>query len=257
MTFEFSDRSGAALVTGGTGALGAGVVRLLAARQSAVVFTYRRNTDAAAALAADLEGLGTRFTALQVELSDPAEARQAVEATVAGFGGLHTLVYASGPFVPLIYMSRATPEQFKQQVETDVIAFFNVAQPAIPALRESHGSIVALTTVATTRAIPRDGLSAGPKGAVEGVVRTLAHEEGRYGIRANCVGVGMTSVGMAAELIKNGQLGDDGIAMARAGIPLGRFATADEVAQVACFLASDAASFVSGQTINVDGGFSS
>jgi len=255
MGLDFGGRDGVALVTGGSGALGGAVTRLLAARGSNVAFTYLRHADVAAALIGELNALGVRMMALPVDLADSDATGEAVTSVIAEFGGLHTVVYASGPFVPLVYLSQATPAQFRRQVEADAIAFFNVVQPAIRALRDARGSIVALTTAATSRAITRDGLSAGPKGAIEGLVRTLAVEEGRYGIRANCVGVGMTSVGMAAELIGSGQLGDIGIAAARADIPLGRFSTAREVAEVACFLASDAASFVSGQMVNVDGGF--
>ena len=136
------------------------------------------------------------------------------------------------------------------------MAFFNLVQPAIERLRRTHGSIVAVATTALSRAIVRDGLSAGPKGAVEGVVRTLALEEGRFGVRANCVGVGMTDVGMAADLIESGSFGERGLAEATASIPLRHFGTAEDIAEAVCFLASDGARFVSGQTLNVDGGYS-
>ncbi len=123
-------------------------------------------------------------------------------------------------------------------------------------LRRTRGSIVAVATTALSRAIVRDGLSAGPKGAVEGVVRTLALEEGRYGIRANVVGVGVTDVGMAADLIESGSFGEAGLAEATERIPLRHFGTADDLAEAVCFLASDRARFITGQTLNVDGGYS-
>jgi NAD(P)-dependent dehydrogenase (short-subunit alcohol dehydrogenase family) len=171
------------------------------------------------------------------------------------FGGIHTLVYASGPWVPFVHLSKVTPEQFRGQLEADAVAFFNVVQPAIEPLRAARGSVVAVATTALSRAIVRDGLSAGPKGAVEGIVRTLAAEEGRFGVRANVVGVGMTSVGMGAELLEAGEFGDGGEAAMRA-IPLRRFGTAEDVAEAVCFLASDRAAFITGQTLNVDGGYS-
>jgi NAD(P)-dependent dehydrogenase (short-subunit alcohol dehydrogenase family) len=101
----------------------------------------------------------------------------------------------------------------------------------------------------------RDGLSAAPKGAVEALVRGLAAEEGRFGIRANCVGPGMLTDGMAQRLIASGSLDDRALDAARARIPLRRFGTADDIAEAVCFLASDRAGFISGQKLDVDGGF--
>ena len=83
------------------------------------------------------------------------------------------------------------------QLAADAAGFFNVAHPALPHLRHARGSIVAVTTAATDRYPVRDGLSAAPKGAVEAMVRALAAEEGRFGVRVNSVGPGMLTDGMA------------------------------------------------------------
>jgi NAD(P)-dependent dehydrogenase (short-subunit alcohol dehydrogenase family) len=115
---------------------------------------------------------------------------------------------------------------------------------------------VAVTTAATKRFPARDGLSSGAKGAIEQVVAALAVEEGRYGVRANCVGPGMLSDGMAARLIASGELDDQALDAARANIPLNRFGTAEDIAELVCFLASNRAAFISGQHISVDGGYS-
>ena len=112
-----------------------------------------------------------------------------------------------------------------------------------------------MATTALSRAIVRDGLSAGPKGAVQNVVRTLAVEEGRFGVRANVVAAGMTSVGMGAQLLADGEFGEGG-EKAMVTIPLRTFGTAEDIAEAVCFLASDRAAFITGQTLNVDGGFS-
>jgi 3-oxoacyl-[acyl-carrier protein] reductase len=253
---EFEQRDGVALVTGGSGAIGAAICRLLVRRGSRVAFTYRRGAEAARALSGELRSLGAETESWSLDLKDAAATAAVVAAVAQRFGSIHTVVYASGPFVALEYVSRVTPATFSEQVQNDVIAFYNLVHPSIEPLRRSAGSLVAVSTTALARAITRDVLSAGPKGAAAGIVRTLALEEGRFGVRANLVGVGMTSAGMGAELMASGRLDEAAVATATANIPLRRFGTAENVADAVCFLASDRAEFITGQTLNVDGGYS-
>jgi 3-oxoacyl-[acyl-carrier protein] reductase len=125
----------------------------------------------------------------------------------------------------------------------------------LPYLREATGSVVAITTAATRRYPIRDGLSSGPKGAVEAVVRAIAAEEGRFGVRANCVGPGMLTDGMAARLIASGELDEAALEVTKRNIALRRFGEAVDVAEAVCFLASDRARFITGQMLDVDGGY--
>ena len=106
--------------------------------------------------------------------------------------------------------------------------------------------MVAVTTAATTRFPVRDGLSSAPKAAVEALVRALAAEEGRYGVRVNAVGPGMLTDGMAARLIDSGELSEEALAITRRNIPLRRFGNATDIAEAVCFLASARAGFISG-----------
>jgi 3-oxoacyl-[acyl-carrier protein] reductase len=247
---DFSARPGAALVVGATGGIGAAIARMLRDRGSAVALTYRANAAAADALVA--EGAAQAW---QLDLTD-ADACAQVLIEVAGvYGGIHTLVYAAGPHVPMVHLSRVTPAQFRAQLEQDAVGFFNLVSPALPYLRQTSGSLVAVTTAATSRYPVRDGLSAGPKGAVEALVRGIAAEEGRFGVRANSVGPGMLTDGMAARLMASGDLDPAALAVTRSNIPLRRFGTALDIAEAACFLASDRASYITGQKLDVDGGY--
>jgi len=251
-TTDFEARTGAALVVGASGGLGAAIATLLLARGCRVAATYRRPGSARLA---ELAATPATMLSYQLELTDADACARLVDTVVTDFGGLHTLVYAAGPHVPMVHLSRVSPAEFRNQLIADAAGFFNIAQPALPALRAAGGNIVAVTTAATTRFPVRDGLSAGPKGAVEALVRGLAAEEGRFGVRANCVGPGMLTDGMAETLIGSGDLDERALEVTRGNIPLRRFGSAADIAEAVCFLASDRAAFISGQKLDVDGGY--
>src|SRR5690606_32932064 len=139
---------------------------------------------------------------------------------------------------PQIHLSRVTAAQLGGHLDAEVTSFFNVVAAALPHLRRSEGCLVAVTSVAVHRYPRRDALSAGPKAAVEALVRAMAAEEGRYGVRANCVAPGMLADGMAAELRRRGDMSAADEAAALAAIPLRRFGRADDVADAVAFLAS-------------------
>lgn len=189
---DFAGLAGGALVVGGSGGIGRCVAEMLVERGARVAVTHRTRPSQ----------VGEASYA--VDLEDRREVGRVVDQAVADLRGLHTVVHAAGPHVPMVHLSRVEPDAMADQLSVDAAGFFAVAHAALPALRASAGSLVAVTTAATTRFPIRDGLSSAPKAAVEAMVRALAVEEGRYGVRVNAVGPGMLTDGMADRLITSG-----------------------------------------------------
>ena len=141
------------------------------------------------------------------------------------------------------------------EVNTLADGFFHLVGAVLPHLRRARGSLTALTSAGLARFPPRDILSVAPKAAIEALVRGLAREEGRHGVRANCVALGMIDAGIFHRLAGT-EITPEWLEAATRNTPLGRLGTAAEAADATVFLASSRASFITGQTLLVDGGYS-
>jgi 3-oxoacyl-[acyl-carrier protein] reductase len=255
MTNAFGGRTGGALVVGGSGAIGREVARRLAGMGADVTVTYAGNAAAAEETAALVEEVGRNGAAVRLDMGDFSHVAETVEEAVQRHGGLHTVVLAASPTNYQSWVSKLPPEQYAEQLRVDAGGTFAVVNAALPALRGSRGSVVVVSSVANRRFVLRDVLSTGPKAANEAVVRAVAAEEGRFGVRANAVGVGILDEGMTQVLMGTGDIQPEQLDVAVSRIPLRDFGKARDVAAAACFLASEDARYVTGQWIDVDGGY--
>ncbi|HEY2517195.1 MAG TPA: SDR family oxidoreductase [Polyangiaceae bacterium] len=246
---------GGAVVFGGSGGVGRAVCVRLAEAGSDVALTYRKNAAAAEETAAAIRAHGRNAEVQALSAGDPEGIAALLERAASRFGAVHTVVYAAGSDIPMRFVSELTREQWREVMEADAGGFFDLVRGALPHLRKSHGSIVAVTSAGLHRFPARDLLSVAPKAAIESVVRAVAKEEGRYGVRANCVALGVIEAGIFTRLA-GGDLGKDWTEAAIRNTPLRRFGTAEEAADAVHFLASSRASYVTGQTLVLDGGYS-
>ncbi|MBS1886057.1 MAG: SDR family oxidoreductase [Actinobacteria bacterium] len=245
-----------ALVGGGSGGIGRAISKALAEAGWNVAATYRGNRDGALETVARVERAGGIARALPIDLTE-AEASAATIAELAAEVPLGAAIYAAGPRIPFSYFSQMGAADLERVLSQDVMACFNLLRPAVTHLRDGEGSVIALSTQAVARYAKRDSLSSIPKSAIEGVIKAIAVEEGRYGVTANTIGVGMLEgEGMWESMKESGHYDDATLEMAARATPMRRFGSPEDIAYLARFLVSPEAAWITGQTIYVDGGYS-
>ena len=246
---------GVVLVVGGSGGIGSAVARGFAERGVPLAITYRKNEAAAEKVAESIRAAGGICSVHEISLGDLESVVDCLDALVKEHGSIHTIVHAAGTYIDQPFVSQVTPEQWRNTMDWDVNGFFHVVHSALPHLRNSQGSIVFISSAGLKRFPPGDVLSIAPKGANEALVHAIAREEGRYGVRANNVAVGVVDAGMFPKLVESGELSQEWIDAATKNTPLRRFGTPEEIADAAVFLASSRARYITGQTLFVDGGY--
>jgi NAD(P)-dependent dehydrogenase (short-subunit alcohol dehydrogenase family) len=244
-----------AIVTGAASGIGAATVHELAA-QGARVGVLDRDTAAAQGVVDAVAGAGGEAAAFGCDVRDGDACRAAVTGTAERFGGLDVVVCSAG-VVRYGRVDELSEEDWDLQIDTNLRGIFLIVRHAIPLLRERGGG--AIVNVASTQAFASQELVpayTASKGAVVAMTRTMALDHARDGIRVNAVGPGSVDTAMlhyAADLFSP-EDPDAAIEGWGASHPIGRVITPPEVARVIAFLASDAASAVTGATYMVDGG---
>jgi NAD(P)-dependent dehydrogenase (short-subunit alcohol dehydrogenase family) len=250
--------AGCSVLFGASGGLGGAIARRMAQLGADQVLTYRSHPEPLTPLAAEIEALGRRVLVRRCDCTDLASVRAVLEEAAERLGRVHGVVNATGLAYEFKCLADHDPQVFREVIETDVIGFFNIAKAAVARMRPSGGgSIVTVGTAGIEKTVHGNTLSTVPKSAVARMVRFLALEEGRHGIRVNMVGAGLYRAGMTSAMEAEGKLGkitlDD---FARLQIPLRRPGEASELGEVVAFLASARGSYVTGQVLHVDGGLS-
>lgn len=234
-----------ALVTGGGAGIGAATVRRLAA-SGATVAVLDRLGDRAEAVAAEVDG-----HAIEVDVTDPAAVTAAVEEAARAMGGLTDVIANAGTGLnkPL---HRYTDADWRLVVGVNLDGTFHTLRAAIPLLLGGGGgSIVTVASLNASRPLQGEAPYSAAKAGVVNLTRTAALEYAPT-VRANCVSPGMIATELTSIITDDAEL----TAVAEAGTPLGRIGTAEEVAEVIAFLCSDAAAYLTGQELVLDGGAS-
>jgi NAD(P)-dependent dehydrogenase (short-subunit alcohol dehydrogenase family) len=247
-----SFRGKTALVTGGGTGLGLAVSRRLG-RLGARVVVASRDVAHHEEILADGERLGFAVDSVEMDVTDPARVREAVRGAAERAGGLHVLVNnAAGNFVrPSLSLA---PKAFAMVVDVALNGVFYASREAGRVMsRGGGGAIVNVSAPYASTGKPGVVHSACAKAGVEAMTRTLAAEWAPLGIRVNAVSPGPFESRGAADRLWPSAEAEERV---RSTIPLGRFGTAEEVADVIAWLASDAAAWVTGSVVVVDGGWS-
>jgi 3-oxoacyl-[acyl-carrier protein] reductase len=232
-----------ALVCGASSGLGLASAEALAAEGANVTMFARRRDE--------LERQADRIGALSVrgDVTLPQDTDKAVATTLEAFGGLDILVWNSGGPTPGT-ATEITPDSLEQAGELMLQPLVRLVRASLPHLEKSAGGrILAITSLAAKEPTAHLALSNMLRPAVHGYVKTLADELGPNGITANCIAPGRIATARLDQLYPGGPSEEQ-----LAQIPLRRWGTPEEFGDVVCFLASDRARYVSGQTVVVDGG---
>jgi 3-oxoacyl-[acyl-carrier protein] reductase len=248
MNSRFSLAGKNAVVTGGSRGIGCAIALGLAEAGADIVLTYKSNRDAANKAVADMEKLGRRALALPMDVTDRASVEAAAK-DARSFGTISILINNAGINKPTDF-DKVSDFDWDEIVDTNLKGPFIAAQTFLPLLAEAGGgSIVNISSVSGQYGGPRTAHYAASKAGLISLAQVIARFGAQYNVRSNTIAAGliasdMAAAGMAAASVQK----------AAEGIVLKRLGTPHEVADAAVFLASNASSYITAQTINVNGG---
>jgi 3-oxoacyl-[acyl-carrier protein] reductase len=240
-----------AVVTGASKGIGAGIARALGAAGAAVVVNYAGDQAGARRVVADIMAKGGRAVAVQGDVSKAADVKHLFSEAKKAFGPIDVLVNNAGIFAfqPL---EEVTEAEFHRQFDTNVLGPILVTREALPHFRPQGASVINITSVVSENPVPHSVIYSTTKAALDSVTRVLALEFGARQIRVNAIAPG----GVETEgTHRVGVIGSDFQKQIISRTSLGRFGQPDDIAKVAVFLASDDAAWLTGERLEVSGGY--
>lgn len=238
-----------ALVTGGSRGIGAAIVKRLAKDGYDIAINYEKREDRAKDVLSEVISLGRRGIIVQADVADRQQVEMMFETIRSKLGEVELLVSNAG-IAGQCQIQDLTTERWKRFFAVNVDGAFNTIQCAIPyMLREHKGCIITVSSMWGLRGASCESAYASTKAALIGLSRSLANELAPTGIRVNCIAPGVIDTEMLDELP------DDIRATLADDTPLRRLGRPEDIAAAASFLASDEASFITGQVLTCDGGF--
>ncbi len=239
-----------AVVTGASKGIGAGVAKRLAAEGARVVVTYASSRDGAGRVVADIARAGGTAVAFGANVAKEDDVVRLFDEVRRAFGRLDVLVNNAGVYAPGPIEGLSVAE-FNRHFDTNVLGLLLTTKQAVALFPETGGSIVNIGSVVSTLAPPGAAIYVGTKGAVNSITKSLAKELAPRKIRVNGVNPGMVlTEGVRAA----GMAGGEFEAQMLAITPLGRIGRPDDIAAAVAFLASDDASWITGESLVVSGG---
>ena len=237
-----------ALITGASRGIGRAIALLFAAHGCDIAFTYHSSDEAAQSLCLLLQEKGVRALSIKSDAADYDAAHLVVQQVIEQLGGIDILVCNAGITRDTLLM-RMTEQQWDEVINGNLKSVFNYCHAVTPPMmRQRSGSIIALSSVVGINGNAGQANYAASKAGIIGFIKSLSKELGSRNIRANVIAPGFIQTDMTLSLPET--VRDEMIKM----IPMRRAGEAEEVAKAALFLASDLASYVSGQVISVNGG---
>ncbi|MDB4042736.1 SDR family oxidoreductase [Gammaproteobacteria bacterium] len=251
---DINFQNGCVLIVGGSGGIGSLCAKQFADEGAKVAITYFKNEKAANDVAS---GINSNVEVYQLDNKDPVSVQSAMDDIAKNYGGINTIVNAAGFDIPQKFITDIDIDLWKSVMDADINGFFNLIKSGLPYLRESKGSIVFISSAGLFKYPPGDVLSVAPKATIEHVLKGIAKEDGKNGVRANSIALGVIDTGIFHRLREeNNTFFDDAWHEAVMNtLALKRFGYPEEVANTAVFLASSKAGYITGHCIPVDGGY--
>ena len=240
-----------AIVTGASKGIGAGVAKGLAAAGASVVVNYSSAKEDAQRVVADIAKAGGKAIAVQGDISKPMDIARLFAETAKAYGTLDVLVNNAGvfEFEPL---EAVTEREFHREFNINVLGPILATQEAVKHFGPRGGSVINISSIASTSAVPNSVVYSATKGALDAVTRVLAHELAPRKIRVNTIAPG----GVETEGTRRiGMIGSDMEKKIISETPLGRIGQPEDIARVAVFLASDDSGWITGERITAAGGW--